>query len=350
MEEMRITAERTEEGYRFEAYDAETLFNEGTDLLGQNRCADAVVRYERVADEFAGSRYVSPSLYNAGLCLQEAGERERAVAQYERLISLVPASPDVKHATFQLALLFVDLERWDDALTTADTLLRREDLSSDERVEAMARRAQALLGARRLAEAAEQARSTLSYARTRPEENEVRDVLFIATANFVLAESYRLRAEAIEVPPGTPQEQHDVLERRAQLILDGQRAYFDTIRRGNALLSSASGYRIGEMYDTFWHAIMAAPVPPPRTPIAAEHMPVYEEEYRNELKRLIKPLIRHAINYWELTLMMIERTGVRSEWRDRIHADLERARQRLLEQPPGPGGLPPRPDASGGTD
>src|SRR5262249_59607762 len=92
-------------------------------------------------------------------------------------------------------------------------------------------------------------------------------------------------------------------------------------------------YRIGNMYDELWHAIMAAPVPAnlPREGHAV---------YHTELAKLIKPLVRHAIRYWELTQMFIERTGIQTPWAAKIKTDLERVRALLLEQPPGQGGVP----------
>lgn len=347
MEEMRIRAQRTEDGsIELDSYDAETLFHRAHAHVAEGRCERGVTLYLRVADEFPASRYASPALYNAGLCLQQEGRAERAVTLYRRLLSTSDAADvDVKHASFQLAKLYVDLERWQDAVGISETLLAREDLSSDERVEAMSRRAQGLLGLDRLDDAAAQARATLSHARTRPEEERVRDDYYLGAASFVLAEVLRIRASRVEIPEGDVTTQRAVLERRAQLILDAQRTYFDTIRQTDAHWAAAAGYRIGAMYDAFWHAIDGAPVPPPRTPIADENMPYYVEEYRNELRRLIKPLIRHSIRYWELTLMMVERTGVHTEWTQRIREDLERARQRLLEQPEGRGGLP-APDAA----
>src|SRR5262249_56510546 len=92
-------------------------------------------------------------------------------------------------------------------------------------------------------------------------------------------------------------------------------------------------YRIGNMYDELWHAIMAAPVPAnlPREGHAV---------YHTELAKLIKPLVRHAIRYWELTQMFIERTGIQTPWATKIKTDLDRVRALLLEQPDGPGGLP----------
>ena len=66
-----------------------------------------------------------------------------------------------------------------------------------------------------------------------------------------------------------------------------------------------------------------------------------EKAYHDELAKLIKPLIRHAIRYWELTLMFIERTGMKTTWSEKTKTDLARVRQLLLEQPEGPEGLPP---------
>ncbi len=324
MEAMRISAHRSRAGgWAFRSYDAETLFRRATELVNAGHCPDGVRLYERIADDFHGSAWESPGLYNAGLCLQDNGERAEAVRPYERLVRELPNAPDVRDATFQLAHLYVQLERWDDAIAAAGRLLVREDLEPDQRMEAMARRAQGLLGAGRLDDAAEQARSALTFSRTRPESAPVRDDYFTAAANYVLAETFRLKAEAMAIPPGVVSEQRAALEARARLILDAQREYFNTIEATNASWAAAAGYRIGEMYDSFWQAIMSAPVPPPRTAMNDADISLYRHDYRISLARLIKPLIRHSIRYWELTLMMIERTGVQTEWKDRIDAALE---------------------------
>jgi tetratricopeptide (TPR) repeat protein len=334
MEEMIITARRTEDGqYVFASYDAEGLFSEATALLNRGECEGAVQGYARVVGEFPTSAYVSPAFYNAGLCLQRLGRSEDAVETFERLLRALPGSPDATHARFQLARLYVELERWDAAVATADRLLAARELSPDERMEAMGRRAQALLGAGKLDPARRQARDALRYQRSGSDEGFVRDDSFAALANFVLAEALRQEAEAIHIPPGGVDVQRPVLERRAQLVLDAQREYFNTIGYKHAEWAAAAGYRIGEMYDAFWTAILQAPVPPPNRKLSPAQMPIYEEEYRKELQRLIHPLLRHAIRYWELTLMMVERTGLDTDWGARIRADLEKARQRLLEQP-----------------
>jgi tetratricopeptide (TPR) repeat protein len=335
MEELRITAARGAQGYRFDVYDAADLFTRATELLNQQKCREAVELYDRLVREFAQSRYASASLYNAGLCLQALADFEASAQRYGALRSSYPESDDRKDASFQLAEVLVQLERWPDVMTVADELLARDELSSDERLEAMARRAQALLGQQQFEEAERYARSALSFYRTRPAEAPIKDDFFAAACNYVLAETYRQREQKMAFPEGLePQKQ--VLLRRAELLLEAQREYFNTISLNNLdnyHWAAASGYRIGSMYDELWQAIMSAPVP-------AHLPPEGHAIYRDELAKLVKPLIRHAIRYWELTEMFIERTAIQTPWADKIKSDLARVRVLLLEQPAGPGGLP----------
>jgi tetratricopeptide (TPR) repeat protein len=338
MEALRIVAKQGEEGsYSFEAYDAEELFTKANEALDANRCDEAVKLYDQLVQEFFSSRYASASLYNAGLCLAQTGQKEPALARFERLIAELPDSADLKHAIFQAGHLNVDLQHWAVAIVRADSLLGRSDLEPDERVEAMAMRAQALLGDKKIEEAEQQADQALTFHRTRA--NDLSDPYYVGAANFVLAEAIRLRAEAMTFPNTTQEEQRAILVKRAQLLLEAQRAYFDTIRTTNAHWAAASGNRIGAMYDTLWHDIMGAPVPESLSPAA-------KAVYPQELAKLIKPLLRHAVRYWELTLMMVERTGVKSDWAEATKRDLERTRALLLDQPPGPGGLPPAPEVT----
>ena len=334
MEELRITARPNPTGgFELDSYDAQSLFAEALTRQNEGECEDAVALYDRLAREFPASRFRSAGLYNAGFCLQDSGALEPAAERYLRLMEEGGSEDDLRHAGFQLVKIFIELERFADAAYVAERLLTRQDLSPDERMEAMARGAQARLGLDQLDAAAREARSALLYYRTRPEAEPVRDEFFAALANFVLAETLRARAAAIPVPVASTPVQHEALERRAQRMLDAQREYFNTIRLTNAHWAAAAGYRIGQMYDEFWNAITQAPPPPGEVPRSAQLREVWLDEYRLELKRWVKPLIRHAIRYWELTLLMVERTHVSSEWTDRIREDLERARTRLLEQP-----------------
>lgn len=331
LEETRIVAMRDGTGgYRFDTYSAEDLFRQGTALQADNHCADAVTRYDRIAEEFPSSRYLSPSLYNAALCLQQTGELEASAAHYYRLVDHLPDSEDARIARLQLTGVLITLERWEEALASANLLLARTDLPSDERLEAMARRAQALFGMRRLDEATTAADDAGVYYRTRRGDEVIVEPYFAAAAMFVRAESIRARSEAIAIPAGDVHGQHEALEHRAQLILDAQRAYFDTIRLTDAHWAAAAGYRIGSMYETLYADMTAAPVPPPTEAMNDQQLAMYRDAYRAELRSRVEPLVRHAIRYWELTLVMVERTGVDTQWAIRTRSELERARTLLV--------------------
>jgi tetratricopeptide (TPR) repeat protein len=338
LEETRIVASRDETGgYRFDTYTAEDLFRQGTALQADAHCTEAVVRYDRLAEQFPSSRYLSPALYNAALCLQQSGHFEASAEHYYQLVDRLPDSPDAKVARLQLTGVLVQLERWQEALASTDLLLARTDLASDERLEAMARRAQALFGMRRLPEALAAADAANTYYRTRRGSEAITDPYFAAASLFVRAETIRARSEAMALPATDVQAQHQVLEQRAQLILDAQRAYFDTIRLTNAHWAAAAGYRIGSMYETLYRDMTTAPVPAPDRELSDEAMAVYRDEYRAELRARVEPLIRHAIRYWELTLLMVERTAVDTQWAQRTRSELERARTLLIT-----GALPDR--------
>ena len=353
MEETHFVPHRGENGaLEIQSFDAESLFMHATDLLNHQQCAEAVVLYDRVVREFPASGYVSPALYNSGLCLEEAGDLEGSAQHFRDLISKIPDNLDVKHAHFMLSNVLIRLEHWDEAIAVATELLAREDLDSDERVEAMARRAQAYFGAHKYDEAEHESRATITYFRTRPEGEAASDDFYIAAANFVLSEVISIRANSIEIPQGTTEEQHDVLERRARLVLNAQSEYFNTMRYGNAHWSGAAGYRVGALYDAFWTAIDRAPAPP-RPDLTRENYGFFSEQYRKSLRELIRPLLQHAVRYWEMTLMMMERTGIHSEWEARIRNDLGRVRARMADvseaNVTAPSEAPPPPPAPAAT-
>lgn len=330
-----VSAERTlPRAERVEATPAQAdaaraSFADALDQLNRGNCEDAVAGFDSVAVTFPESRYVSASLYNAGLCLQRLERWSESVARYERLLGTRPASRDTKHARFQLAFLYLEVGRHREALEVAEMLEAHTGLTPDERSEIMARRAAALLGMGELDTAAAAAQDALRFYRTRDDESRVHDPFFAADAGYTYAETLRRRSEAIAIPEAQVETQHAVLETRAALLLRAQRAYFDAMRVGDAYWASAAGYRIGAMYDRFWDAVVTAPVPPATRTLTDAERVLYDEHYRARLAELAQPLVRHAIRYWELTLAMVERTGVRSEWTERIRVDLARARARL---------------------
>jgi hypothetical protein len=336
MDEVRISAARGHEGYQFESYDAAELFDQATDLLNHQRCPAAVELYDKVVAEFSTSRYASAAAYNAGLCLQATGDFAGAAQRYARVRDDYPGSSDRRDASFQLAEVLVQLERWADVLQIADELLALGDLSGAERLEGMARRSQALLGLKQLDQAESYARGAIAFARARPESDPIRDEFFSAACAYVVAETYRERQQAVPFPADA-EGQKTALLRRAELVLRAQQEYLVVIgfqNLSNYHWAAAAGYRIGSMYEGLWQAMTQAPIP---ATVAASARP----HYHAELAKLIRPLIRNAVRYWEATQLSIERSGIKTAWAARIEGDLQRVRALLLEDTPGPAAEPP---------
>jgi tetratricopeptide (TPR) repeat protein len=327
MEELRITARREQDGrFSFQVYDASELFTRATDAAKNGRCDEAAELYQKMAAEFSQNAYVSVSLYNTGLCLQNQSKFSEAAQYYRRIGDTVPGEPEAKDAHFQLITVLLRQSDWSAALEAAEKVLQRNDLSAADRLEGLAQRATALVELGRYEEAAAEARAALDLFRNQPADQPIRDPYYAAAANYVIAETFRRRAAALEFPSADTEAQRQVLLRRAELVLEAQREYFKSIQFQNAHWAAAAGFQIGQMYDELWRAITDAPVPTSLSPEA-------RDAYRGELAKLIEPLTRHAIRYWELTLMMIERTGVSSEWTERTKQELEKVRERLLVQP-----------------
>ena len=333
MEELRITAAAQPDGsYRFRAYNAENLFKQGLYWDDRKRYDEAIAWYDRVVAEFGSSRFASPALYNSALCAQRLGQREQALERFQRLLETMPNSPDLRHAHFRIVELSAELGRWQVAREHADVLLSREDLSPEERLEALGQGAHASLQLDQVSEAAAQAADALQYYRLRSARGEIANTYFAAQANFTLAETHRLRSERIALRGGSIDEQRPLLEERSQWLLRAQREYFNTIRWNHAPWSSPSGYRIGQLYAHFFDAIVESTPPPPRDSAAQRHPEEYAKHYRIEVARLVRPLLRHSIRFWELALMMVERIDSRSSWVERIRLDLDRVRARLAQE------------------
>ncbi len=101
---------------RTQTADARMAFARALAQMKAEECERAVTSFDRVVERFPESRYVSASLYNAGLCLQQLERWLESTERYERLLRLRPGSRDTKHTRFQLAFLYVETGRFEDAL------------------------------------------------------------------------------------------------------------------------------------------------------------------------------------------------------------------------------------------
>jgi tetratricopeptide (TPR) repeat protein len=316
MEPIKITAvSGADGGVHVEAFDAAELFEQASKALSEKRFDDAIAAYDRLLAEFQDDRYSRAGIYNAGLAHQGKKDWEGALRRFQTLAAKYPDSTDAKDALFQEGATYAELQNWPASVQVFARLLERRDLSADDRLEALARRGFAQFQLRDMDTAERTFQSAVSYFHQIESEERLETDFYLALAQYHLGEVAHQRFRA--VPLRLPERQMATdLDEKARLLLVSQRQYIDTIKLGNAEWAAASGFQIGSLYEELYDAFVQAPVPPELqapTPEAREKRDIYDAELRKKIRILLEKSVRTH----EANLLMMERMGVKSEWRDK---------------------------------
>jgi len=335
MEPIKITAvPGADGGVHVEAFDAAELFEQASKALSEKRFDDAIVAYDRLLTEFPDDRYSRAGIYNAGLAHQGKKDWQGALRRFQTLAERYPDSSDAKDALFQEGVTYAEVQNWPASVQVFARLLDRRDLTADDRLEALARRGFAQFQLRDIDTAERTFQSAVSYFHQIESEERLETDFYLALAQYHLGEVNHQRFRA--VPLRLPERQMETdLDEKARLLLASQRQYIDTIKLGNAEWAAASGFQIGSLYEELYDAFVQAPVPPElqaSTPKAREKLDIYNAELRKKIRILLEKSVRTH----EANLLMMERMGVKSEWRDKSRLAFAKL-QTLLEPSESPG-------------
>ncbi len=309
MEPVKIVATPGPAGTQIESFDAEDLFEQAGAALSQSRFADATRLYDRVLKEFPASVFARPALYNRGLAFRDQKQWLAAIASWKSMVERWPDHADTKDALFQTGACFAELENWPASAEVFARLLDRKDLSSDDRIEAIARRGYAQLKLVDLDTAEKTFRSALNLAQQIQSQERLETDFYLAFSQFNLGEitHERFRKSPIRLPEA--QMERD-LEAKAGLLLKAQRSYIDTIKYGNPRWASAAGFQVGSLYEELYDAFVGAPIP---TQLGTEARVIYQDELRKKIRILLEKSLRwHREN-----LLMVERLGVDTDWAEK---------------------------------
>jgi TolA-binding protein len=340
MEPIKIEATKEGGGLRIEAYDAVELFDQAGVALGEKRFDDAVATYAKLLQSFPDSRYARPSLYNRGLAFIGKRDFDSAVDSFRELVAKYPQHEDAKDALFQLGACLAEKGNWPSSAEVFAQILERKDLSSDDRIEAIARRGFAQFNLSDFDTAEKSFRSALSYQKSVENEERLGTDFYVAFSQYHLGQVFHLRFRSIQLRLPEAQMEKD-LDDKARLLLTAQRAYIDTIKLGNPAWASAAGFQVGSLYEELYDAFMHAPIPPE---LKGEAREVYVEELQNKIRILLEKSLR-----WQReNLLMIERLGVNTDWAEK--SKLAYAKVLQLLDPKAPtwdikDGPPPAPEA-----
>ncbi|GAB4306624.1 MAG: hypothetical protein Kow0090_21750 [Myxococcota bacterium] len=347
-----------------EAYDDAVLLSKGEEALKAGDFAFAIKFFARLLLEFPDSTLSLPARYNLGYALARAGECEKAVVHlkkfieaaetagddsllvkamvtqgfclakiglYEEAISLYEKvsrrsanAPEAIDALFYRGDALFHLKRYDEAIKQYEELLDKFHLFPHAVIETITRIAQCYIAKGELEKAESVVWGAMTYYK-RMENEEYIEPRYIAEAQYQLGEIYRIKFQnvVLEFPQEVMAER---LEEKAQHLLKAQMYYLKTIRRGDVQWAAASGYRVGELYEEMYDAVMKAPIPNELTKEEGEY-------YHNLLRKRVKVLVKKAIQAYESTLNMAFRVGFTGEWVQLTNERMNRMKEIYINEP-----------------
>ncbi len=302
----------------------EELFAAATSFYAAEEYAQAARYFGRICDFHPQSRHYRPALYNAGLALEKLKEWDDAWVRFSVLAD-TKGNADALDAAFRVAECDYHLERYTEAIELLRAIADRSDLASDKRIEARVQQGicELEMGSKDAAEST--LRSALTYWNGLPDKDLVDDY-FPGQAQFFLGEIFRLHYEAVQLDGSKSTDKlAEDLEYKSELLLSSQGHYLRAIRIGNGYWATASGNRIGGLYESMYEHMMNAPAP-------GELSAPEQDVYRAELRKKIRVLISKAITVYERTLEAAERIGASSPFVQQTRESLTRMKQLLLAE------------------
>jgi len=146
---------------------------------------------------------------------------------------------------------------------------------------------------------------------------------FLSMGYFFVGEITRERFEEIKIQ-GNLKSTGKILDKKAELILRAQNYYMSSMNFNDKYWATASGYRIGEMYEVFYEQIVKAKI---SVKLTFEEGIVYKEE----LKLRIQVLLKKAIAIFEENIQMSERISENNIWIKKTLERLENAKKKYLQ-------------------
>lgn len=290
----------------------------------------AALHFERLADFHPNSDHRPHALHQAGLALERMKDYAGALERFIEA-SRVRTEPEAKLASmFKVADSFYFLGDYGKAADALDRIAHVSGLPAVKQAETQVKRAVCLLADNQDLEAERELRRTLSFIKEHLRD-EVRDGYLPSQAQFYLAEVFRNYFLQAKLDPSTSTQEQLLadLEYKAQMLLSAQGHYLRAIRVGHAEWATASGYRIGELYQRLYEQMTNASVP---TDLDAEQTAIYLEELRTR----VKVLVTKAIDAYEKTLATAERVGAQNPFINETRKELERMKTLLVELPESP--------------
>lgn len=320
-----MLVEANDKGEVRKTVDAKEVFDKAYTAYSARRYEEAAEHYKMIVDYFPDSRFYQPSLYNGGLAYEKIERWSTAARMYRTILEDFPDDSNAKDAYYRLAEVYKQTDQHEMIVELMTKLMLREGLEAFDRIEAHARRSNALLEIGQFKQAEQGFENLLEINREASADDRLAsDSRYIVQAHFGLGRVHheRLKSIALELPT---EKMGEDLDRKGKLLLDAQMHYLDALRQHHPHWSVASGYMIGQMYEDFYSDIFSAEIP---DDLNDEQVALYFEELQDQ----IRPLVKRAIEVYEKNLSLSARIGETPEnnqWVAQTSRSLDRMKEFL---------------------
>jgi tetratricopeptide (TPR) repeat protein len=309
-----------------EFYDAQVLFDRGSEFLDSRHHAEARQYFQKLLDEFPDSALAQPARYNLGVALMETKDPQTALMHFDAYRETATGK-NLLDATFKRGSCLAMLGRYQEVAEVFDGLLEGE-LKPEDRIEALVDSGIAYFMLEDKGTAEWRFKEAVKLRAKGEQETRLDSDYFNAQALFYLGEIARLEYSEFKMtmPEGPKVEDKlaEQLEEKCQRLLRAQYQFLKVIRTGNAGWAAAAGFKVGMLYQELHDEMVTLPVPPDLTEEQAQI-------YRLEVRKKVAILVRKAISIWESTTSMARRTGQNNVWVEKTEQSLNRMRVLLKE-------------------
>lgn len=221
---------------------------------------EAATAYELVVDKFPGSEDAPHALYNAGLLRAALGQHDKAIAHYRAYASKYDKRDDAAEVAFQIGAVYEEAGDDGHADQAFRSYAEQYRASPRRALEARVRAARAALRLGQSKRAAEQLELALKLWKRLEGKDRAAAQKWAAEARYQQGELVFKEYEQVSLDV-KPKLLEKTLKRKSELLGRAQTVYLSVVDYGDLKWSTASLYRVGQIYDGFAEALRTAPTP-----------------------------------------------------------------------------------------
>ena len=290
----------------------------------------AIAAYLDLVKRYPKSASAADATYNAALSMENLQDYARSAEQYQRYCKLFPKRDDAPQVCFRAGLVYEKMGQPKKVIATYQEFIRKyhNDVKNRDRViEAHLRIAKAFEKQNQPGKAQQ------AYAQTvqayKQSGADPKSGPYAAEAQFQLIDAERKRFSALKIT-GNSKAQKAALVKKATQLKSVQEHYEAVLKFKQVDWTLASLFRIGQLYQDFSEALIAAPCPPDVKKAAARAGATTDEicdAYRMEIEDKSAGIEDKAVQAYETTINKARELQVINAWTKQTLVALNKLRR-----------------------